>query len=86
MADGAGQLDNLRRLLAEAEEKNLNAVDAILGAEATAAQAKRDIDGIFHRLHIREQELRQLKELLGFGLDTPLEEIARALPGRRSND
>jgi hypothetical protein len=81
-------VSDLRRKLLAANERNLNAIDAVTGAEAAAAQAGKDIDGIFDRLHRREQELKALKELLGFTLETPLAEIARSLdrsveqPGR----
>ncbi len=75
----SSDVDGLRRRLAVAEERVLNLVDAVVGAEAAAAQARRDVDHIFHRLHLREQELKALKEMLGFELDTPLDEIARGL-------
>ena len=78
---GTSDQAELHRRVVEAEERNLNLADALVGAEAAAAQARRDIDDIFHRLHARETELKELKELLGFGLDTPFEEIARALNG-----
>ncbi len=74
------------RLLAEAREQNLNLRDALIGAEAAAAQARRDIDEIFHRLDVRETELKRLKELLGFELDTPLEQVARSLGKPGSGD
>jgi exonuclease VII small subunit len=69
----------LRRRLARAEERNLNAIDAIRGAEARLAQAEKDVDDIFHRLDVREKELAQLKEYLGFRLETPLDEVLDAL-------
>ena len=72
----------LRRRLAEAEERNLNAIDAIRGAEARAAQAKRNFDELFHCLDVRENELRRLKELLGFTLETPFDEVRAALEAR----
>lgn len=68
-------LAELRQRLAEAEERNLNAVDAIRGAEARTAQAKHDSDELFHRLDVRETELKRLKELLGFDLETPFDEV-----------
>ncbi len=74
-----GELAALHRRVAELEERNLNATDALIGAQAAAAQARREIDGIFHRLHVREQELQELKELLGHELNTPNEEIIREL-------
>ena len=80
--DRDAELARLRHRLAEVEEQHLNATDALIGAEAAAAQARRDIDDIFHRLHVREQELKELKELLGFELETPVEEIIPALGGR----
>ncbi|MDH3299860.1 MAG: hypothetical protein OES24_05070 [Acidimicrobiia bacterium] len=79
-ADG-DELSRLRRRVAELEEQHLNATDAVIGAEAAAAQARRDIEDIFHQLHVREEELKELKGLLGFELDTPLEEIVPALGG-----
>ena len=57
-------IDDLRRRLRVEEEKSLNAVDAVLGARAAAAQAKADAQETFYRLHVRETELAQLKELL----------------------
>ena len=68
-------LAELKQQLAEAVERNLNAIDAIRGAEARAAQAKRDSAELFHRLDVRETELRRLKELLGFDLETPFDEV-----------
>lgn len=78
--EGSEQAE-LHRRLAELEERHLNATDALIGAEAAVAQARRDIEEIFHRLHVRERELTELKELLGFELDTPIEEIIPALGG-----
>ncbi len=79
----ADRLDDLRRRVAELEEQHLNATDALIGAEAATAQARRDIDDIFHRLHVRESELKALKEALGYELETPVSEIIPTL-GRRS--
>ena len=85
VSTGSGNGDEaaLRRELAEAKERNLNAVDALIGAEAAAAQARQDIDDIFHRLDRRESELRQLKELLGFELETPMDVIESTIKGRQ---
>lgn len=77
--DDRNELSELRRRVAELEEQHLNDTDALVGAEAAAAQARRDIDDIFHRLHVREHELEELKELLGFELETPIEEIIPAV-------
>lgn len=57
-------IDELRRRLRIEQEKSLNAHDAVLGARAMAAQAKAETQEVFHRLHVRETELNQLKELL----------------------
>jgi len=73
----------LRRRVAELEERHLNDVDALIGADAAAAHARRDIHEVFHRLHVREEELKELKELLGFELETPIEEITPTLSGGR---
>lgn len=83
--EGPSDLARLRRRLAEVEEQNLNATDALIGAEAAATQARRDIDEIFHRLHVREQELKRLKELLGYDLETPVDEVAQAIGGGTRN-
>lgn len=79
--DDQNELIELRRRVAELEEQHLNDTDALIGAEAAAAQARRDIDDVFHRLHVRENELKELKELLGFELETPIEEITPTLGG-----
>lgn len=73
------ELAELRRRVAELEERSLNATDSVIGAEAVAAQARRDADDYFHRLHLRERELEDLKESLGYELDTPIQEILPAL-------
>lgn len=73
------EVAELQRRLARAEERNLNAIDAIRGTEARLAQAEKDVDEIFHRLDVREKELAQLKEYLGFRLDTPLDEVLDAV-------
>jgi hypothetical protein len=57
-------IDDLQLRLQLEQEKSLNALDAVLGAQAAAAQAKAETREVFHRLHVREQELTQLKELL----------------------
>lgn len=56
---------DLRRRLAVEREVALNAVDAVLGAQAEAAQVRAENKELFYRLHVREVELEQLKELLG---------------------
>lgn len=83
LPDDGDPVPELRRRVAELEERHLNDTDALIGAEAAAAQARRDIDDVFHRLHVREEELKELKELLGFELETPIEEITPALSGGR---
>lgn len=80
--DDRDEVAELRRRVADLEERHLNDTDALIGAEAAAAQARRDLDDIFHRLHVREKELEALKELLGFELETPIDEIIPALGGR----
>lgn len=84
-------IDDLRRRLRIEQEKALNAVDAVMGARAAAAQAKAETQDVFYRLHVRETELNQLKELLaemegksvvgrGLGADAPKPaEAARTL-------
>lgn len=57
-------IEQLRDRLRGEQEKTLNAVDAVLGAQAAAAQAKAETREVYHRLHVRERELEQLKELL----------------------
>ncbi len=57
-------IDDLRRRLRAEQEKSLNSIDAVLGAQAAAAQAKAETQEVFYRLHVRETELEQLKELL----------------------
>ncbi len=82
MSGSDGELTELRRRLMETEERCLNAVDAVHGAMAQAAQAKRDAEEYFHRLDIRERELRRLKEFLGFELETPLDDVLSTLEQR----
>ena len=82
MTEQTDEMARLRDRVAQVEEQKLNAVDALIGAEAAAAQARRDIDEIFHRLHLREEELKQLKEALGHNLDTPNDEIIASLDRR----
>lgn len=74
--DPRGVIDQLRDRLRHEQEKSLNSVDAVLGAQAAASQAKAETREVYHRLHVRETELAQLKELLT--LD------ARSGPGARS--
>ena len=63
--DGAPpEIDDLRRRLRIERERSLNATDRILGAQAEAAQARAEIKELYHRLHVREAELAQLRELL----------------------
>lgn len=62
--DPRAVIDDLRRRLRVEQEKALNAVDAVLAARAAAAQARAETQEVFYRLHVRETELNQLKELL----------------------
>ncbi len=62
--DPRAVIDDLRRRLRIEQEKSLNSVDAVLGARAVAAQAKAETQEVLYRLHVRETELRQLKEIL----------------------
>ena len=70
--DPRAVIDDLRRRLRIEQEKSLNSVDAVLGARAVAAQAKAETQEILYRLHVRETELEQLKELV----------VERGSPGR----
>ena len=82
MSGSGGELTELHQRLMETEERCLNAVDAVHGAMAQAAQAKRDAEEYFHRLDIRERELRRLKGFLGFELETPIDEVLLTLEQR----
>lgn len=62
--DPRAVIDDLRRRLRAEQEKTLNSVDAVLGAQAAAAQARAETQDVYYRLHVRETELAQLKELL----------------------
>ncbi len=62
--DPRAVIEDLRRSLRAEQEKTLNSVDAVMGARAAAAQAKAETQEVFYRLHVRETELAQLKELL----------------------
>lgn len=62
--DPRAVIEDLRHRLRVEEEKSLNAADAVLGARAAAAQAKAETQDVFYRLHVRETELAQLKELI----------------------
>lgn len=73
--DPRSVIDDLRRRLRIEQEKALNSVDAVMGARAAAAQAKAETQDVFYRLHVRETELNQLKELLA--------EMEQKAPGGR---
>ncbi len=62
--DPRAVIEDLRRKLRAEQEKSLNSVDAVMGARAAAAQAKAETQETFYRLHVRETELAQLKELM----------------------
>ncbi len=67
--DPRAVIEDLRRKLRAEREKSLNATDAVLGARAAAAQAKAETQEIYYRLHVRETELAQLKELMAAQAD-----------------
>ncbi len=54
----------LRRQLQVERERSLNATDRVLAAQAEAAQARAEIKELQYRLHVRETELGQARELL----------------------
>ena len=62
--DAAAVIEDLQRRLMVERETALNSVDAMLGARAKEAQAKAENKDLLYRLHVREAELMQLKELL----------------------
>ncbi len=53
-------LDRLEQLYRREREQRLNAVDALVGAQAELTQAKADNDDLFYRLHVRETELARV--------------------------
>ena len=57
-------IEDLRRKLRLEKERSLNATDAVMGARAAAAQAQAESQELFYRLHVKETEIDQLKELL----------------------
>ena len=63
-AEDRSLVADLRRQLRAERERSLNATDRVLGAQAEAAQARAEIKELQYRLHVRETELAQAKELL----------------------
>ena len=57
-------IEDLRRKLRLEKERSLNATDAVMGARAAAAQAQAESQELFYRLHVKETEIDQLRELL----------------------
>lgn len=68
--DPRAVIEDLRRKLRAEQEKSLNATDAVLGARAAAAQARAETQETYYRLHVRETELAQLKELMAAQAET----------------
>jgi hypothetical protein len=63
-ADPEATIADLRRQLRRERERAINATDRVLGAQAEAAQARAEIKELQYRLHVREAELVQARELV----------------------
>ena len=61
----AAEVEDLRRRLRIERERSMNATDRVLGAQAEAAQARAEIKELYHRLHVREAEVTELRAMLG---------------------
>lgn len=78
-------IDRLQQRWREEREQRLNAVDALVGAEAAVAQAKAETEDVLYRLHVRETELEQSSALLaelearGLRADPTVADAARNL-------
>ncbi len=66
VAEDREQLGRLQQALLAERQKTLNLTDAIVGAQASTAQAKTDNDALFDRLHHTATELARLKVLFGY--------------------
>lgn len=83
------EVARLRRQLLAERERSLNATDRVLGAQAEAAQARAEIRELEYRLHVREAELSQARQLLDLvdesprsGVEQRTRAVARTMVGR----
>lgn len=78
--DARAVIDELNRRLMVERETSLNSVDAVLGARAKEAQARAENKELLYRLHVREAELAQLKELMVEAEEAPDPAVERSEP------